>query len=695
MNKQIRMPVQESIPLSATRLNVKILQIGILVLVVISCVAFFFVSWNFKEKQKELEQTTEKRIELLASSRVEVISTWLSGLTAHGARIIQSDVFRLYATEIDLIEEDVSVLINRPLYPDQSREDPLAALSEQLPMMENLLKEFVSYSGFLSGRIINRNGQAYIATNAATVSVSDKQKALVQSTISEKRVQFAPLRSSANGMVLDFFLPILPPEGATDDSTSPVAVLLLSKIVTPKMSEFLARSPLARAGERVRLIQADGQNFQEIVPWQSEDLLKIEKITFDETLSMPFGKRLSLEGDRQVYSMGVKAPELNWWVVQETDFLEANKPLKESRRTLMVIVILILIGLALLFGAAWWRVIGVENRKIAHKFKAFAERIESQNQFLESINSTITDLIGYKDMSGIYQYANPAFARAVGREVGGILGGDDRAVFGYDTAERLRSSDEHVLKGKGPITVNEKIYLQSKPHHFLITKIPFKDGEGDVVGIVMVSADISHLVETQQKKERAIRLTIDAFIKTIEMQDPYLAGHSRMMSVLSKALAKRLNADEQVQSTVELAAFLSQIGRVFLDRSILSKTGQWTDEERREVKKHVEHAGEILRDMKFELPVSEAVYQMNENIDGSGYPQGLKDDEIAFSAKILAVANRFCAMIKPRSYRSALSWEAALEMLEKEEKKYSKDVVAALRTVMASKEGDRLLQNFV
>ncbi len=695
MNKQIRVPVQESTPLSAARLNVKILQIGILVLVVIACAAFFFVSWNFKEKQKGLEHAVEKRIELLATSRVDVISTWLSGLTAHGDRIIQSEVFRLYATEIDLIEEDISVLINRPSYSGQSREDPFAALSEQLPMMENLLKEFVAYSGFLSGRIINRNGQAYIATNAATVPVSDTQKGLAQSTLSEKSAQFAPLRSSANGMVLDFFLPILPPEGATDDSNSPVAVLMLSKIVNPKMNAFLSKSPLSQAWERGRLIQADGQNFQEIIPWLSKDLLKIEQIEFDESLSMPFGIRRSLGGDRQVYSVGVKVPKLNWWVVQEIDFFETNKPLKKSRQTLMVIVILTLIGLVLLFGAAWWRIIGVENRKIAFKFKELAERIKTQNQFLESINSTITDLIGYKDLSGIYQYANPAFARAAGCEVEDILGADDRAIFGYDTAKRLKSSDEYVLKGKGLITVNEKIYLQSEPHHLLITKIPFNDAEGAVAGIVMVTTDISHVVENQQKKERAIRLTIDAFIKTIEMQDPYLAGHSRMMSVLSKAVAKMLNADEQVQATVELAAFLSQIGRVFVDRSILSKTGQWTDEERREVKKHVEHAGEILREMKFELPVSEAVYQMNENIDGSGYPQGLKDDEIVFSAKILAVANRFCAMIKPRSYRSALSWEAAVSMMEKEEKKYSKDVVAALRIVMASKEGERLLQNSV
>jgi len=687
-------PIQDHAPVSATRLNVRILQIGILVLVLISCVAFFLVALNFKDKQNELDQTTEKRTELLVGSRVEVISTWLTGLTAHGNRIIQSDVFRLYATEIDLIEEDVSILVNRHLYQELPQGDPYASLSEQLPMMENLLKEFVVYSGFLSGRVINRNGQAYIATNATTVPLSDRQKALVQSTFSAKKAQFAPLRSGTNGMVLDFFLPILPPEGATEEPGKPVAVLMLSKIVTQKMSELLSRSPLARESERIRLMQANGEIFQEIVPWESDDLVKVERIEFDTSSSMPFGTRDSLGGTGRVYSAALKVPGLDWWVVQETDFLKANQPLNEYKRTLIIMVILILVALALLLGAAWWRIIGVENRRIADGFKKLAEQIEGQHQFLESINSKMTDYIGYKDKNGIYEYANPAFAGAVGCDVGKIIGSDDRAVFGYDTAKRLQTSDEHVLKTKEPITIHEKIYLLSKLHHLLITKIPFKDAQGEVAGIVSVSTDITHLMEIQEKKEHTIRLTVDAFIKTIEMQDPYLAGHSRMMSEFSKALAKKLNADDQLQATVELAAFLSQIGKVFVDHSILAKPGQWTEEERHEVKKHVKRADEILKDIQFELPVSETIYQMNEKIDGSGYPQGLKDDEMLFSAKILAVANRFCAMIKPRSYRSALSPEEALSMLEKEDIKYSKDVVSALKSIMSSSEGDKLFQRF-
>lgn len=692
MKPQIDAPIRDLSMSKASSLNVKILQIGILVLFLIAGAVFFLVSLNIKDKKNEMEQTLEKRSELLSGSRVEIISTWLAGLTAQGNRVIQSDVFRLYATDIDQIEGDVSMLISGPLEDEPAEEGTLSGLSEQLPMMVSLLKEFTDYSGFLAGRIINRNGQAYIATNAATTPLTEKQKALIKSTFSTNGPNFSPLRSGPHGLILDIFLPILPPEGAMDGPPKPVAVLMLSKIVTEKITDLLSRSPLAREGERIRLVQFDEGNYQEIIPWMMENLRKLETMEIDDSGKMPFAVRSPLDGKERVYSMGDKVPELDWWVIQESDYMKANESLRGYKRSLITIVSLVLLALILFLGGAWWRIIGVENRKIADQFKRLAEQIERQHQFLDSINATITDYIAYKDKSGKYRYVNPAFAGSIGREVEEIIGSDDRAVFGFDTAKRLQTSDDHVYEKKEALSFNEKIYLQSKLHFLLITKIPFKDSKDNIVGIVSVFRDITELVETQEKNERTIRQTIEAFVKTIEMRDPYLAGHSRLMSVLAKSVATELKADEEVRGTVELSAFLSQIGKVFVDQSILSKPGKLTEEEMREVEKHVEHTAAILKGIDFELPISETIYQMNENIDGSGYPKGLKGDEIMLSAKILAVVNSFCAMIKPRSYRSALAPEQALSILEKDGMKYSERVVKALKEIIQTPEGEKMIR---
>jgi len=692
MNAETMDPVRSTARVSGVSINSRVFHVCILILVLISLAASSLVYLNLKDKKKELERSAQKRLEILAGGRVEVISTWLAGLAAQGDRIIQSDVFRLYAAEIDLIEEDISVLVNPHLYQEQLEEGSASYLLEQLPMMRELLKGFTAQSGFLSGRVVDRKGRAYIMTNGASASLTPGQKALVEETFSAAEPRFSHVRLDQPGLVLDLFLPIFPPEGAMEDASGPVAILILSKAVTNKLNDLIAKQPLAHEGERVRLVQHNGVHFEEIAPWTAKGVREIEPLAFNPSMDIAFGARPSLEGHHRVYSAGKKVPELDWWVVQEADFALTNAPLMRYTKVSVSLVALVVIALALLLGGAWWVLIGVENRKVAEKFRLLAEQIETQHQFLESINSTITDYIGYKDSNGAYRYVNPAFAQAVGREVEDMIGLDDRAVFGHDTGKRLSESDKKVLEDGGAVTLKETVYLLSAPHHLLITKIPFKAG-GDVIGIVSVFTDITPLVQAQEMSERRIRQTIEAFVKTVEMTDPYLAGHSRLMSSLAGSLARELEADEETRATVELAALISQIGKVFVDRETLTKKGQLDKEEMKEVQSHVEHAAQILDDMEFDLPVAQAVYQMNENLDGSGYPRGLKNDDIHPAARILAVANSFCAMIRPRSYRSALPPEKAVEILEGENAKYSREVLDALHSVLSSAEGDRLLRS--
>jgi len=687
MNEGNRSPFLAQIQEGPVKMKARILQVGLLVLGLIALTLTLLLFFSIRDKRTELERSVEKRLEILADGRAEIVSTWLSGLAAQGDRIIQSDVFRLYAAEIDRIEGDVSVLLNPPpeFHRDRLGESSLAGLSEQLPMMVNLLKEFVSYGGFLSGRIVNRTGQAYIATDAATVSLSEEQKGLLRSVLESRKRRVGPLRFHAGGLVLDIYLPIFPPPGATDEPSRPVAVLMLSRLVTQRLDEILAGSPLAMEWEKTRLVQARGSVYEEILPGvPGRGLKRLERSAFNPHKGLPFGVRMDLEGKTRVYSVGRKVSGPDWWIILEADYSLATRPLRSFIRTTVTIAVLVLSALSLLLGAAWWKVVGKESRKIA-------EQIDSQHRFLESINSTVTDYIAYKDLDGVYRYVNRAFAKAVGREVDQCIGLDDQAVFGFDTARRLRSSDDLVLEKETSITVKEQIYLSSKPHQLLITKIPLKDSGGRITGIVSVFTDITPIVEAQEKRERMIRQTIDAFVKTVEMSDPYLAGHSRLMSILSKAVSKELKTDEKESLTVEFASLLSQIGKVFVDRTILTKPGVVTEEERQELRKHVEHAASILRDIDFDLPLLEAIYQMNEHEDGSGYPRGLKGEDIQLTAKILAVANRFCAMIRPRSYRSALSPQEALTILERETSKYSPEVVKALKHFVNSAEGDKLL----
>ena len=223
---------------------------------------------------------------------------------------------------------------------------------------------------------------------------------------------------------------------------------------------------------------------------------------------------------------------------------------------------------------------------------------------------------------------NPAFARAVGRATEELVGLDDEAIFGYDTARRLEYSDHQVQTGNDQVTASETVYLQSRQYHLQISKAPLRDGEGRMTGIVSVIRDITDMVEAQRRQEQATQKTVEALVRAIELTDPYLAGHSHLMGDLGREVAKALGASSLEAATVETAANLSQIGKLFVDRALLFKSEALTAEEKREMEQHVLHAAKVLHGIDFGLPVYDAVVQMNESPDGSGYPKGLKGEEI-------------------------------------------------------------------
>ena len=134
------------------------------------------------------------------------------------------------------------------------------------------------------------------------------------------------------------------------------------------------------------------------------------------------------------------------------------------------------------------------------------------------------------------------------------------------------------------------------------------------------------------------------------------------------------------------AAALSQIGKLFIPRNLLHKTGQLTPEERAEIMRAPEYAYELLKDIDFGQPVAEAVHDMFEKLDGSGYPRGLSANSIAPAPRVLGVVNTFCAMVSPRSHREGLRYEDAMTRL-RDDPSVDSAVVEALDAVLRTPEG--------
>ena len=154
--------------------------------------------------------------------------------------------------------------------------------------------------------------------------------------------------------------------------------------------------------------------------------------------------------------------------------------------------------------------------------------------------------------------------------------------------------------------------------------------------------------------------------------------------------APRLNLGVRAPAT-QAAANLSQIGRMFVPKDILNKPDVLSNEEKQIMEEHVEHSRRVLQNIEFDLPIVEAIYEMNERLDGTGYPRHLEGDSIGIHARILAVANAFTAMARPRSYRNALSLSQVLDILKEEGQSYDQKVVEALAILLSTSAGERLV----
>ncbi len=109
------------------------------------------------------------------------------------------------------------------------------------------------------------------------------------------------------------------------------------------------------------------------------------------------------------------------------------------------------------------------------------------------------------------------------------------------------------------------------------------------------------------------------------------------------------------------------------------------------MERHVHNTARLLRNLDFGLPVAETLFQMNERLDGTGYPHGLKGPEITEAARILGACDVFCARIAPRSYRPPVTIDAAVDILLQNTHRYDESVVQAIKRVVASPESADIL----
>ncbi len=195
-------------------------------------------------------------------------------------------------------------------------------------------------------------------------------------------------------------------------------------------------------------------------------------------------------------------------------------------------------------------------------------------------------------------------------------------------------------------------------------------GSDDDISMLVAVADQTAVTiknsELYENQQRLFRETIEALATAIDSRDHYTGGHSYMVTQYALAVAKEMGFEGERLELVRVAGLLHDIGKIGISDAILNKPGKLTDEEMGVIKAHPILGRMIIESIEALKPAARIVYHHHEHYDGSGYPEGIKGEDIPLESRILQVADIFHALTSDRIYRKAMPFEKAISIIREE-----------------------------
>ena len=333
-------------------------------------------------------------------------------------------------------------------------------------------------------------------------------------------------------------------------------------------------------------------------------------------------------------------------------------------------------------------IIDITDRKQAER------RLQESEALYRTLVETSPDAIGLMDTDGTIIMINRQALE----------------VFGFDPTEDLRGRNIMDLvapENYNHVLVNMEKLRQDKvlrnweitsfkkdgsPFFLELSSSMLMDEEGNPKSVMTVFKDITErklaeekLLKSYASLKKTLNDSIATMVKIVELRDPYTAGHQQNVAALATAIAVEMKLEETRIEHLRTAAVIHDIGKMYVPSDILSKPGKLSDIEFSLIKTHARNGYDIVKGMDFPGIVAQVVLQHHERLDGSGYPNGIKGEEILLEAKILAVADVVEAMASDRPYRPSKGIDQALaEIAENRGRLYDPAVADACLDLFSS-----------
>jgi diguanylate cyclase (GGDEF)-like protein len=335
---------------------------------------------------------------------------------------------------------------------------------------------------------------------------------------------------------------------------------------------------------------------------------------------------------------------------------------------------------------------GLFNRR--HFEERLKEEVSRHSRYGDVFSIFMLDLDNFKAYNDTYGHpAGDTLLSQIGKIIKGSVrnvdqafryGGDEFVVIlpqttsedAHVVAERVRGQIARTM-GKTAIAVTASIGLANYPTDGVVADELVDVADNALYHakraggnrILLSSKVLSEPMDNGEMRGTYARRNglsaVYALVSTVEARDPYIYGHSRKVNTYAVALAEAIGLSPDEVANVSAAALLHDIGKIGIPDKVLNKKGKLNEEDWKAIKAHPKLGATIISNIPHLVPCVNSILHHHERWDGTGYPEGLKGEEIPIEARILAIADTFEAMTSARPYRPALSLEEVVKELRR------------------------------
>ncbi|MAI08908.1 MAG: hypothetical protein CMF61_08125 [Magnetococcales bacterium] len=681
----------------------------------LSMMSYLTTSSIIENQELDIDGRFMESMEITARNKAHNIDRFLEEVVSVSNRVTHSRNIQMFVMDVNesgFDEEFTGDLERKQLY------------------IEEVLQTFKSQNNLQNVYLVNRRANIFVGTEMGEdVEFPLNYNVNSRDVFINKEILYSPLRMDGHRMLMDVYVPIYALKGFKGDGSSALidggesdfeetnqvsGVLIMTFSIKDKLIDLMnsgEKSPIE--GQYITLFQEVSGGVEMVrlnsehegIYSQDKDALSrtIYKRDWDIYYLKEEGKHdlskvpkfgtqsQTMPRPGEILTLKVNTKNLPLTIMVYLELQDAYKDLMLQRRQVHVIGQLIALIIFVFVLAFWWKAQDIKHRNLAEQFRGFSEKVNAQRRLLMSINTAVNEHISLKYFDGKYLYVNNAFCKFIKMKEDEILDKTDADIFGSKIAEELKEMDKEVLAKKQTVLEGKSFIIKDKRYHLEISKTPFLDGNKKFVGITTVVKDVTELVHERQLRDKAMKNSMRSMMRIMQRYDEHLVAHAKYLKSMVLKMAEHLNLSMEETTTLEVSANLSQLGKIYVAKDILSSKSELNDHDLVTYRAHIEDTAFILDTVDWGLPIVKTVYAMHERLDGTGYPNGLHAVDISKLSRILGVCDQFCELVSPRRGHKIYTPEGAIKWMVNQKGQFDLSILQSLAEVISEDESAALV----